>query len=313
MKKLSIIVPVYNVEKYVEQCIRSLYEQDIPQEEYEVICVDDCTPDGSCAIIERLQSEYPTLRLLHHERNRKLGSARNSGIRAAMGRYILFVDSDDMLVPNCLGHLINEMEATRADFIHFDRCKTKDGVSWKECYSLSADTKLLSGPDLFFMKELDWTKQVTAWCKIYRTDFICANDLYFVDDIMYEDNDYVLRVTAAAKQCKHIHFAPYVYRVNDSSIMHSKITSANLLYWQITWKQLLSIWSRLVSVDKRYDEFVLRYLRYDLYDLLNHLKEQTKADRIMVKKAMSIVDWYRVIRLLPIKQRLTYIIQLIKA
>ena len=64
MIRLSVIVPFYNVEKYIEQCIRSLYDQDIPKEEYEVICVDDCSPDGSRAIVERLQKEYPNLQLL---------------------------------------------------------------------------------------------------------------------------------------------------------------------------------------------------------------------------------------------------------
>ena len=84
--RLSFIVPFYNVEPYIEECIRSLYAQDISWEEYEVICVDDCSPDGSRAIVERLQKEYPTLKLLTTPENLRQGGARNMGLDIAQGR-----------------------------------------------------------------------------------------------------------------------------------------------------------------------------------------------------------------------------------
>ena len=82
MLRLSIIVPFYNVEQYIEQCIRSLYNQDIPREEYEVICVDDCSRDKSSFIIKRLQKEYKTLQLIQLQQNIKQGGARNEIGRA---------------------------------------------------------------------------------------------------------------------------------------------------------------------------------------------------------------------------------------
>ena len=100
MLRLSFIVPFYNVELYIEECIHSLYAQDIPWEEYEVICVDDCSPDGSRAIVERLQSEYPTLKLLTTPENLRQGGARNIALNVAQGKYICFVDSDDYLDSN---------------------------------------------------------------------------------------------------------------------------------------------------------------------------------------------------------------------
>ena len=110
MLRLSFIVPFYNVEPYIEECIRSLYNQDIPQEEYEVICVDDCSPDGSRAIVERLQKEYPTLKLLIHTENKRQGGARNTGMKVAQGIYIWFMDSDDYIKPNCLKDLLERAE-----------------------------------------------------------------------------------------------------------------------------------------------------------------------------------------------------------
>ena len=120
MLKLSIIVPMYNVEPYIEKCIRSLYRQDIPMTDYEVVCVDDCSPDKSAQIVDKLQTGYSTLQLIRHERNKKLGGARNTGIRAAKGKYLLFVDSDDMLKPNCLKQLIDEIDSQQDDYIHFN-------------------------------------------------------------------------------------------------------------------------------------------------------------------------------------------------
>ena len=107
MLRLSFIVPFYNVEPYIEECIRSLYNQDIPWAEYEVICVDDCSPDGSRAIVERLQKAYPTLRLLKTPENLRQGGARNMGLDVAQGKYIWFVDSDDYIMPNCLKYMLN--------------------------------------------------------------------------------------------------------------------------------------------------------------------------------------------------------------
>ena len=117
MLRLSFIVPVFGVEKYIEECIRSLYHQDIPKEEYEVICVDDCSPDNSAVIIERLQSEYPTLKLLRHTENKRQGGARNTGLREAQGRYVWFIDSDDYIQPNCLKALLNQAESEQLDVL----------------------------------------------------------------------------------------------------------------------------------------------------------------------------------------------------
>ena len=119
MIKLSFIVPFYNVEPYIEECIRSLYDQDIPMEEYEVILIDDCSPDGSRAVVERIQQEYPTLRLLTTPENIRQGGARNLGLKYAQGKYIWFVDSDDTIEHNCLSRLLNTAERYDLDMLVF--------------------------------------------------------------------------------------------------------------------------------------------------------------------------------------------------
>ena len=110
MIRLSIIIPFYNVEQYIAQCLDSVYQQDIPEEEYEVICVNDASPDGSREIVKEYQKKHKNLILVEHERNKKLGGARNTGLNVAHGTYVLFVDSDDMLAENSIGRLVEEIE-----------------------------------------------------------------------------------------------------------------------------------------------------------------------------------------------------------
>ena len=93
MIRLSIIIPFYNVEKYIAECLDSVYNQDISEEEYEVICVNDASPDNSRNIVLEYQKKHSNLTLVEHEVNKKLGAARNTGRKIARGKYIWNVDS----------------------------------------------------------------------------------------------------------------------------------------------------------------------------------------------------------------------------
>ena len=117
--KLSIIVPVYNVEAFLSKCVDSLLAQDLPADEYEVIIVDDGSTDGSGALADALAAEHGNIRVIH-QRNRGLSGARNAGIPVASGDYVMFVDSDDFLCPNVLGTLVGLMESKELDILRFN-------------------------------------------------------------------------------------------------------------------------------------------------------------------------------------------------
>lgn len=117
--RLSIVIPFYNVEKYIAECLDSVYNQDIPEDEYEVICVNDASPDGSRDIVLEYQKKHPNLVLVEHEVNKKLGAARNTGRRIARGKYLWNVDSDDMIAPNCLGEILERCEKNDLDVLMF--------------------------------------------------------------------------------------------------------------------------------------------------------------------------------------------------
>ena len=313
MLSLSIIVPFYNVELYIEECIHSLYAQDIPWDDYEVICVDDCSPDGSKMVVERLQDKYPTLRLICHERNKKLGGARNTGIRAAKGKYILFLDSDDMLKPNSLKSLVSEIDSQQDDYIHFNYQKFYNDGSMGEELLFKVDNIQTTGVELFFSKALAWQQQISACRKIYRKDFLLSNNLFFVEDIMYEDNDFSMRVAAAANKCRHLDISPYLYRQNQESVTKALVSPSRLIYWQKTWPIITALLDTIGKQDVRFVDLIRFYIRYDLWDVLNNLYKLPRDQRKIVKHNLSMSEWLRYISFLPLKRRIEYIYKLIKA
>ena len=94
MKRLSVVIPMYNVEPYVERCVRSLLQQDLPLDDYDIICVNDGSPDRSGEIVERLQKEYSNI-ILINQQNQGVSGARNRGIHEADSKYVLFSETDD--------------------------------------------------------------------------------------------------------------------------------------------------------------------------------------------------------------------------
>ena len=104
IKKISIIIPVYNVEKYIVQCINSALHQDLSENEYEILIIDDESPDHSVDLIRKKFDNIPSIKIIS-QKNKGLGGARNTGIKNASGEYLLFLDSDDFLLPNVLKEL----------------------------------------------------------------------------------------------------------------------------------------------------------------------------------------------------------------
>lgn len=229
MLRLSIIVPFYNVEAYIEECIRSLYNQDIPQEQYEIICVDDCSPDGSRVIVERLQEEFPTLKLICHEKNKKLGGARNTGLIAARGEYIWYVDSDDYIYPNVLGKLLAVAESNTLDILQFDH--VRGGQRQEKDLQIS---DIINGEAYLFEKpSYDWFYKLSgAWKQLFRRDYLNRIQLRYIEDAMFEDTDYLLHAFLLADRVQYISMDAYFYRVNNESVTIAPISPLKLA-WKV--------------------------------------------------------------------------------
>ena len=134
LPKVSIVIPVYNVEPYIEECLQSVMRQTYLGM-MECILVDDCGTDNSMGIAEQLIEAYNgpiDFKVLHHEHNRGVSAARNTGIDAACGEYIFFLDSDDWISDDCIERLTQPLEFEKYDFVvgHYER----DGGDWLVSY-----------------------------------------------------------------------------------------------------------------------------------------------------------------------------------
>lgn len=300
---LSIIVPFYNVETYIEDCIRSLYKQDIPMDEYEVIAVDDCSPDNSRLLVERLQKEYPNLHLEVLPKNRKLGGARNAGLDVAKGKYVLFVDSDDYLLPNVLRALLEQMEKDDLDFLEFDYVLDNNGKITKTVEL--PDTGVCSGNDLFFNEHFIWWRDhVVAWRKLYNRYFLKNNALCFIENIMHEDNDFAMRAFSLANNVRHVAVDCYVYRNNPESFIRQSLSLFKLQCKLQSALRVAELRPFLVRSHARFAEVVDGFVSYSLKAIAADGKKFGRAYRKVIN--LSSDQWIYVRKCLSLKNYMKF-------
>lgn len=296
MIRLSIIVPFYGVEQYIEECIRSLYNQDIPREEYEVICVDDCSPDGSRAIVERIEKDYPTLRLLTCPTNMKQGGARNLGLKEAQGEYIWFVDSDDSIMPNVLTQILAAAEERKLQILQFSYLNGEKKMSCSD-----KDKAVQRGEEFLFnnAEQISWGYKIMGpWRQIYLHSFLKANDLKYIEYVQYEDTDYVLRTFIAADRVAAIDAVVYKYRKNESSTTNEAKVDPQKLAWQVNQYVRLAEMLDRISLPKGRTA-VAQMIYNSLFALRNDMLRFADSQRRLYKKYLSpevsklrpIVSW----------------------
>ncbi len=220
MVRLSIIIPFYNVEQYIAQCLDSVYQQDIPEEEYEVICVNDASPDNSRDIVKEYQKKHKNLILVEHEVNKKLGAARNTGRREAQGKYIWNVDSDDMIAPNCLKEMLEICEKNELDVLMFGVKFLREGMLVeREVQPWIESTEPVSG-------QAFWKKQgiinqgciSPVWTQMYRRAYLDEQQIFSPEINMSEDVPYTYASILFAQKMMVSNTPYYIYRDNQSSL-----------------------------------------------------------------------------------------------
>lgn len=217
MPLLSVLVPVYNVEKYIAACLLSVLENDLAPDQFEIIVVDDESPDNSIAIVKEMMRNKPNIRLVS-QKNTGISGARNTGIRHAEGSFLLFLDSDDWLKKGCLRKLLDITVQNQLDVLEFGIEKiTNDGIV-TGCFSTSSSGKVYAGTEYY--KSCRGVNSV--FNKIYRTRFILENNLFFTEKIYVEDFEMNTRAFLAAERVSAIDDLVYQYRQSPDSITRTK-------------------------------------------------------------------------------------------
>lgn len=218
--KLSIIIPVYNVEKYIRPCVESLLTQRLTESDYEVILVNDGSQDRSLEQIEDILHSHQNFIVLD-QKNQGLSAARNLGLSTAKGEYILFLDSDDLLIPNTLLTLLQHAMASQADLIVADFVKvsneTINNLTADEANHLDGELEEKSGIE-FFLHDFN-PKQCYVWRSLYKKSFLDDNQLRFIPGLYFEDVPFTTRCYLMASKCLKVPLVFYIYRQRKDSIV----------------------------------------------------------------------------------------------
>lgn len=217
---VSIIVPVYNVEQYLDRCISSLVGQTYA--ELEILLVDDGSTDGSGILCDRWQSRDPRIRVFHKE-NGGLSDARNHGLEHAHGEYICFVDSDDWCDPHFVEMLLRQLLSTGSDLAECAYLCT-DG-SETEAAPLPPECRVYEGRECF-LRFLSEDFFVGVWNKLYRRSLL--EDLPFRKGVYHEDEFWTHRVFSRAQRVCRLNYTGYRYFQRPGSIIHSRPSEKRL-------------------------------------------------------------------------------------
>ena len=212
--KLSLIIPVYNVEQYIARCLQScLCQPHVTADDYELVIVNDGTQDHSMDIVEELTQSHTNVTLIHQQ-NQGLSMARNAGLKVAKGEYVWFIDSDDWIEENCLHEIISRLCETKVDILQLQyRNVYTNGTPSDEHYAT------IDG----IQKSKDWFVQNSYHAAVpfmvYRKALLEENHLQFFPGIYHEDSEFKPRVVYLADTCASYDKVAYNYfKGNSSSI-----------------------------------------------------------------------------------------------
>lgn len=283
---ISVIIPVYRVEKYLEKCIRSIVEQTYSN--LDIILVDDGSPDNCGAICDAWAEKDSRIRVIHKE-NGGAGLARNVGLDAAAGSLIAFVDSDDYIAPNMYAQLYEQIEAG-ADVAECDFASAAGDDMVFQPWNGTAQMFSMEEAMRFHIYDIKFRQLI--WNKLYRKEVIA--DIRFPEGTMIDDEFFTYRVLGNANRLTHCDGVGYAYRQQENSIMHRKFSVRRLdaIYAKKQRLEYLKTAVPELVYDARADLFLYGIHAYQMCELNLNGDDMVAASGI-IKDALS--------EILPIK------------
>lgn len=255
MPFFSIIVPIYNVEQYLRQCLDSILSQSF--QDFELILINDGSPDNSLSICEEYAVNYKNVIIIDQE-NKGLSGARNAGLEIAKGKYVWFVDSDDYITDNALEILFQNLQ-NYPDLIMFSN------YHLRENQTVLIPNVITTASDVMSNKEFlnsGRHLEIAPWIYVYSLQFLNFEKLRFREDIkLHEDSIFIPEVFVKLKSILSIEDKLYVYRFRENSLMRSERTHDKLY-------SLYHIIQLFLSLRKEYHWFV-KYCDNNIYSTLN--------------------------------------------
>lgn len=285
--EISIIIPIYNVEKYLKKCLDTVYS--IKNIKKEIILVNDSSPDKCYKIIAEYEKKYKNETIVINKENGGLSSARNSGLEVAKGKYVSFIDSDDYIDPLKFEKIFKKGKEIDLDIIIGRAKKVWDNQKRDEDKLVVLDeflcSDVVSGEE-YLRKSLKVKKhRVEVWDDFYKREFLIKNNLNFIEGILHEDVPFTFRAFILAKKVKIFDIDFYYYRQREGSIM-STINKKSFMS-RLYLIEDLSVFLENKQINKKeYND----YLGNHLWNIFIYLREIDKnvVNKLLIKKNYSL-------------------------
>lgn len=225
MVMLSIVIPIYNVEKYVHKTLESIFSQKFSQNSIEVIVVNDGTRDNSMYIVNEFSDKFDNLRIIN-QKNQGLSVARNTGLKEARGKYVWFVDSDDWIEKGSLNFLVESLTQSDDEVLMYKiREYDEEGaVLLERSFNDNENEEHLSGTDVILYEKRYGIDITPMQQYVIRRDFLLSNALFFVPGIYHEDKEFAPRMLIAAKRVSVIPKVIYCYLRRSSGSITTDVS-----------------------------------------------------------------------------------------
>lgn len=274
MKEISIIVPVYNVEKYLQICIESIIAQTFT--DFELILIDDGSTDNSAAICDEYAKQDDRICVIHKE-NQGVGAARNQGLDICTGKYICFIDSDDYIEKDYLEYLYNRINVSEYDFVSCcaNFVDENNNFIMKNEYSKSEFS--IEKENIFDIYMHTNFIEDVAWNKIYRSTVF--ENLRYVEGIIYEDSELIIRLLKQVNKVLFTNKLKYNYRIRSGSILN--YNGPNVAKKIFTYKKLdlLKVYE-LIYFELKETQYEKKYIKKSFQAVLNYGKVACMRKRI---------------------------------
>ena len=287
--KLSIIVPVYNVERYIKPCMESIFKQGLDENDYEVIIVNDGTPDKSMEMITDIIVAHQNIRVINQD-NQGISIARNNGLEMATGEYIQFLDSDDLLIDNSLPYLLDKATSLKADLVVADFIIMNDEqisqINNKPIVQTDGTIQERINEELF---TYDLNPHFCfVWNALYKRDFLNHHQLRFIPNIYFEDIPFTHQCYIKASHSIRVNWQFIIYRKGHESITSKFSIKKAMDYCKI----IAYLWE--LSKDKGLRESIRQKLRDNtfvsfsmLFYFLTTCKFISHSEKLSVLKVLK--------------------------
>jgi glycosyltransferase involved in cell wall biosynthesis len=225
--KLSVVIPLYNKEKYIDCCLKSLLDQDLPVNEYEIIIVDDGSTDTSSSIVQGYTEKYYNIHFIRQE-NAGPSAARNRGLEAAKGDYIYFLDADDYLVTNVLNSIIELCEQNNLEILKFNTKEIKENALPDLLPQKGKDIALKIMDGISFVAERGIKNE--AWRYLIKKEFLIDTGIKFLEGTLYEDAIFTASLFLKAERMSKVNMDVHRYIQAQNSIATSRDVAHNVKF-----------------------------------------------------------------------------------